>query len=198
MWIDGRSTDVRWGDFDEEHRLRPLLHLRHHGQPQGRALFAPLQRAARLVPMGKDALGCGAADVVLPVVPMFHANAWGLVVVPGWRRQAGDARAPSSTAPRSTNCSTREGHLHGRRADGVAHAADAPAREQPQAAPPEARHHRRLGGAGSHPARLRGRLRRRGDPRLGHDRNEPAGHARQIAWAGALDRCPIEERISRS
>jgi fatty-acyl-CoA synthase len=45
-----------------------------------------------------------ARDTMLPVVPMFHANAWGIafsapmmgakLVMPG----------PSSTAPRSTNC----------------------------------------------------------------------------------------------
>ena len=29
-----------------EHRRRHVLHLRHHRQPQGRGLFAPLQRAA--------------------------------------------------------------------------------------------------------------------------------------------------------
>ncbi len=31
-----------------EHRRRHVLHLRHHRPPEGRALFAPLQRAARL------------------------------------------------------------------------------------------------------------------------------------------------------
>jgi fatty-acyl-CoA synthase len=33
-----------------------------------------------LITMGKEAMGMGAADVVLPVVPMFHANAWGLAL----------------------------------------------------------------------------------------------------------------------
>ncbi|MEW6018371.1 MAG: AMP-binding protein, partial [Pseudomonadota bacterium] len=31
-----------------------------------------------LVTMGSDVLGVGAADSILPVVPMFHANAWGI------------------------------------------------------------------------------------------------------------------------
>jgi fatty-acyl-CoA synthase len=31
-----------------------------------------------LIGLQKDAIGVGAADTVLPVVPMFHANAWGL------------------------------------------------------------------------------------------------------------------------
>ena len=36
------------GGVRREHRRRHVLHLRHHRQSQGRALFAPLQRAARL------------------------------------------------------------------------------------------------------------------------------------------------------
>jgi acyl-CoA synthetase (AMP-forming)/AMP-acid ligase II len=28
-----------------------------------------------------DAMGCSSADVILPVVPMFHVNAWGLPYV---------------------------------------------------------------------------------------------------------------------
>ena len=36
----------RLGDVRREHRRRPVLHLRHHRQSQGRALFAPLQHAA--------------------------------------------------------------------------------------------------------------------------------------------------------
>jgi fatty-acyl-CoA synthase len=31
-----------------------------------------------MIGMQKDAIGIGAADVTLPVVPMFHANAWGI------------------------------------------------------------------------------------------------------------------------
>ena len=42
-----RSTTTSPGRLRREHRLRPLLHLRHDGQPQGRALLAPLQRPAR-------------------------------------------------------------------------------------------------------------------------------------------------------
>ncbi len=38
----------RLGGVRREHRGRHVLHLRHHRQPEGRALFAPLQRAARL------------------------------------------------------------------------------------------------------------------------------------------------------
>ena len=60
-------------------RRRDVLHQRHHRQPQGRRLQPPLglpaldggqhgQRDAASTPY----------DRMLPIVPMFHANAWGL------------------------------------------------------------------------------------------------------------------------
>jgi fatty-acyl-CoA synthase len=41
----GSPRRRRLGRVRREHRLRPVLHLRHDRRPQGRALFAPLQRA---------------------------------------------------------------------------------------------------------------------------------------------------------
>jgi acyl-CoA synthetase (AMP-forming)/AMP-acid ligase II len=58
-----------------------VLHVGHHRQPEGRALQPPLDRAARLRAALPDALNCSARDVILPVVPMFHVNAWGLPYV---------------------------------------------------------------------------------------------------------------------
>ena len=56
-----------------------LLHERHDRQPEGRALLAPLDQPA-LLGDADDATrnGLSRADRVLAVVPMFHANAWGL------------------------------------------------------------------------------------------------------------------------
>jgi fatty-acyl-CoA synthase len=36
--------------------------------------------------MTADSLGARESDVILPVVPMFHANAWGLAHAGGGRR----------------------------------------------------------------------------------------------------------------
>ncbi len=45
--LDRRSRRrLPLGRVRRAHRRRPLLHLRHHRQSQGRALFAPLERAA--------------------------------------------------------------------------------------------------------------------------------------------------------
>ena len=53
-----------------------------------------------------DALTCSARDVILPVVPMFHVNAWGLpYVAPHGGLQAGLSRPATWTASRCTSCS---------------------------------------------------------------------------------------------
>ncbi len=41
-----RGRQLQMGGSGRERRLRPLLHLGHDGQSEGRALFAPFQRAA--------------------------------------------------------------------------------------------------------------------------------------------------------
>ena len=49
------------------------------GQPEGRRVLAPLDVPARDDGQpGRLPSGSTAHDVVLPVVPMFHANAWGM------------------------------------------------------------------------------------------------------------------------
>ena len=52
------------------------------GQAEGRRLLAPLDRAAHARRRAGDPLGLGIGERrrVLPVVPMFHANAWGYPV----------------------------------------------------------------------------------------------------------------------
>ena len=45
-WLAEADSDFRWARVRRAHRRRPLLHLGHHGQSEGRALFAPLERAA--------------------------------------------------------------------------------------------------------------------------------------------------------
>lgn len=80
IWIDGRSTDVRWGDFPEETACGLCYTSGTTGNPKG-VLYSHRSNVLHtLITMGKDVMGMGAADVVLPVVPMFHANAWGLAL----------------------------------------------------------------------------------------------------------------------
>jgi len=78
MWIDGRSVDCRWGDFPEDTACGLCYTSGTTGDPKG-VLYSHRSNVLHtLITMSKDAMGMGAEDVVLPVVPMFHANAWGI------------------------------------------------------------------------------------------------------------------------
>ena len=75
-----RPAAFDWPAVLGEPGRRHVLHLRHHRQPQGRRLQPPLQLPALGgVLHGERARACGETDRVLPIVPQFHANAWGLI-----------------------------------------------------------------------------------------------------------------------
>ena len=80
--------------FDERHRGVPLLHLGHDRQPEGRAVLAPLDAASTPTPRRCPTRSTSRrATSILPVVPMFHVNAWGLPYVGAAdRREAGVSR----------------------------------------------------------------------------------------------------------
>ena len=78
-WIAEADGKLRVEDLRRKYRRRDVLHFGHHGRSQGRPIFAPLQRAALAAwPTRSDALGTSASDTMLPVVPLFHANSWGI------------------------------------------------------------------------------------------------------------------------
>ncbi|MEL7547368.1 MAG: long-chain-fatty-acid--CoA ligase [Pseudomonadota bacterium] len=78
LWIDGRPTDTVWGGFPETTACGLCYTSGTTGNPKG-VLYSHRSNVLHtLMTMQKDAMGMGADDVVLPVVPMFHANAWGL------------------------------------------------------------------------------------------------------------------------
>jgi acyl-CoA synthetase (AMP-forming)/AMP-acid ligase II len=77
-WIDGQSTDVEWGNFDEQTACGLCYTSGTTGNPKG-VLYSHRSNVLHtFITMGVDTIGMGANDVLLPVVPMFHANAWGL------------------------------------------------------------------------------------------------------------------------
>jgi len=72
------SPDYAWPQFDENTASTLCYTSGTTGNPKG-ALYS--HRSTMLHTMAgaaPDALNCGARDVILPVVPMFHVNAWGL------------------------------------------------------------------------------------------------------------------------
>jgi fatty-acyl-CoA synthase len=79
--IEGHSPDYAWPDFDEDTACTLCYTSGTTGNPKG-VLYSHrsslLHTFAAALP---DALNCSARDVILPVVPMFHVNAWGLPYV---------------------------------------------------------------------------------------------------------------------
>jgi len=76
--IDAQNGNYEWPQFDENQASSLCYTSGTTGNPKG-ALYSHrstvLHSYASALP---DALGCSARDVILPVVPMFHVNAWGL------------------------------------------------------------------------------------------------------------------------
>ena len=88
--IDGAVDRLRLAEFDENTASSLCYTSGTTGNPKG-ALYSHrstvLHTYAAALP---DALNCSARDAILPVVPMFHVNAWGLPYVGlHGRRQAG-------------------------------------------------------------------------------------------------------------
>ena len=72
------SDQVEWGGFDENTAAGLCYTSGTTGNPKGVLYSHRSNFLHTLVTMGADVLNIGAQDVVLPVVPMFHANAWGI------------------------------------------------------------------------------------------------------------------------
>jgi fatty-acyl-CoA synthase len=77
-WIAGRPTDTAWGGFGEETACGLCYTSGTTGNPKGVLYSHRSNFIHTLLTMQKDVMGCSVQDVVLPVVPMFHANAWGV------------------------------------------------------------------------------------------------------------------------
>ncbi len=76
--IENNSDEFSWPELDEQSACTLCYTSGTTGNPKG-VLYSHrstmLHTLAAALP---DALNCSALDVILPVVPMFHVNAWGL------------------------------------------------------------------------------------------------------------------------
>jgi fatty-acyl-CoA synthase len=76
--VEAETGDLLWPEFDENTASSICYTSGTTGHPKG-AVYSHrstvLHAYASALP---DSLGCSAKDVILPVVPMFHVNAWGL------------------------------------------------------------------------------------------------------------------------
>ncbi|MDF7775372.1 AMP-binding protein [Sphingomonas sp. AOB5] len=82
--IEAASLDIAWGGFDETAPSGLCFTSGSTGAPKGVTYTHRSSFLHTLRLMQADVLGVRSTDSVLPVVPMFHANAWGLpFAVPG-------------------------------------------------------------------------------------------------------------------
>jgi fatty-acyl-CoA synthase len=76
--VEQSSPDCAWGGFDENTAAGLCYTSGTTGDPKGVLYSHRSNFLHTLIGLQKDVFGIGASDVVLPIVPMFHANAWGL------------------------------------------------------------------------------------------------------------------------
>ena len=85
-WSSEHAADCPWGGFDENTAAGLCYTSGTTGNPKGVLYSHRTNFLHTLVTLQTDVMGLSSRDVVLPVVPMFHANAWGLAFsVPGGR-----------------------------------------------------------------------------------------------------------------
>ena len=129
------DDDFKWVKFDENTAAGLCYTSGTTGNPKG-VLYSHRSNVLHALAVNTaDCIGAKSSDTLLPVVPMFHANAWAHDLrLPDGRRQAGDAGRKARRPSRLRTAGEREGHVHGGGADRVADAADPPGREQAEAA----------------------------------------------------------------
>ncbi|MDR7031666.1 3-(methylthio)propionyl-CoA ligase [Mesorhizobium sp. BE184] len=77
-WLAGADGDFRWKTFDENTAAGMCYTSGTTGEPKG-VLYSHRSNVLHaMIAAMPDAMGISSRDVVMPVVPMFHANAWGL------------------------------------------------------------------------------------------------------------------------
>ncbi|KQZ12898.1 long-chain fatty acid--CoA ligase [Mesorhizobium sp. Root554] len=77
-WLAGADGDFRWKTFDENTAAGMCYTSGTTGEPKG-VLYSHRSNVLHaMIASMPDAMGISSRDVVMPVVPMFHANAWGL------------------------------------------------------------------------------------------------------------------------
>ena len=80
-FIQGQSEEAQWGGFDENTACGLCYTSGTTGDPKG-VLYSHRSNVLHAMAANQtDVFGCGARDVVLPIVPMFHANAWAIAFV---------------------------------------------------------------------------------------------------------------------
>ncbi len=79
-WIAEVDDDFAWRSFDENTAAGMCYTSGTTGGPKGVLYSHRTNVLHSMIAATPDAMGISARDVVMPVVPMFHANCWGLAL----------------------------------------------------------------------------------------------------------------------
>ena len=78
-WIADQPVDTPWGGFDERSACGLCYTSGTTGNPKGVLYSHRSNYLHTLMTLQRDALALSQRDTILLVVPMYHANAWGVV-----------------------------------------------------------------------------------------------------------------------
>lgn len=76
--IDAESSDFEWPEIDENSAAAMCYTSGTTGNPKGVVYSHRSSFLHTMAACTTNGMGVGSSDRVLPIVPMFHANAWGL------------------------------------------------------------------------------------------------------------------------
>jgi fatty-acyl-CoA synthase len=79
-WIAEADGDFSWKSFDENTAAGMCYTSGTTGNPKGVVYSHRSNILHSMMAAQQDAMGVSSRDVILPVVPMFHANCWGLAL----------------------------------------------------------------------------------------------------------------------
>ncbi|BBZ12494.1 long-chain fatty acid--CoA ligase [Mycobacterium branderi] len=76
--LGGEPTEFDWPDVDENSAAAMCYTSGTTGNPKGVVYSHRSSYLHTMAACSSNGIGVGSSDCVLPIVPMFHANAWGL------------------------------------------------------------------------------------------------------------------------